>query len=70
MLSEDIKEKMAEYLVDRVEELNATILEEIGNTLKYMGTLTPSQAYKIIQDLKYGGSYQKIIKKKRCFHCF
>lgn len=63
MLSEDVKEKMAEYLVDRVEELNATILEEIGNTLRYMGTLTPSQAYKIIQDLKYGGSYQKIIKK-------
>ena len=63
MLSEDVKEKMAEYLVDRIEELNATILEEIGNTLRYMGTLTPSQAYKIIQDLKYGGSYQKIIKK-------
>jgi len=63
VLSEDVKEKMAEYLVDRVEELNATILEEIGNTLRYMGTLTPSQAYKIIQDLKYGGSYQKIIKK-------
>lgn len=63
MLSEDVKEKMAEQLVDKVEELNATILEEIGNTLRYMGTLTPSQAYKIIQDLKYGGSYQKIIKK-------
>ena len=63
MLSEDVKEKIAEQLVDRIEELNATILEEIGNTLKYMGTLTPSQAYKIIQDLKYGGSYQKIIKK-------
>ena len=63
MLSEDVKEKMTEQLVDRIEELNATILEEIGNTLRYMGTLTPSQAYKIIQDLKYGGSYQKIIKK-------
>ena len=63
MLSEDVKEKMAEQLVDKIEELNATILKEIGNTLRYMGTLTPSQAYKIIQDLKYGGSYQKIIKK-------
>ena len=63
MLSEDVKEKMAEQLVDRVEELNATILEEIGNTLRYMGTLTPSQAYRIIQDLKYGGSYRKIMKK-------
>lgn len=63
MLSEDVKEKMAEQLVDKIEELNATILEEIGNTLRYMGTLTPSQAYKIIQDLKYGGSYRKIMKK-------
>lgn len=63
MLSEEIKEKMAEQLVDRIEELNETILKEIGETLKYMGTLTPSQAYQIIQDLKYGSSYNKIIKK-------
>ena len=63
MLSEEVKEKLVEYLVDRIEELNSTILKEIGETLKYMGTLTPSQAYQIIQDLKYGSSYNKIIKK-------
>lgn len=63
MLSEEIKEKLAEQLVDRIEELNEVIINEIGETLKYIGTLTPSQAYKIIQDLKYGSSYNKIIKK-------
>lgn len=63
MLSEKVAEKLAEELVDRIEELNLTIITEIGKTIKEIGTLTPSQAYKLIQDMKYGGSYNKIIKK-------
>ena len=63
MLSEEIQEKLAEKLVDRIEELNTTILEEIGKAIKQIGTLSPTQAYKLAQTLKYGASSKKIIKK-------
>ena len=63
MLSEEIQEKMAEVLVDRIEELNTTIIEEIGRAIKQIGTLSPSQAYKLAQSLKYGASSKKIVKK-------
>lgn len=63
MLSEETQERLAEQLVDRIEELNTTILEEIGKSIKKLGTLSPSQAYRVAQALKYGSSKRKIIKK-------
>lgn len=63
MLSEKVRERLAETLVDRIEELNNTILEEIGKSIDEIGKLNTSQAYRILQDLKYGGSYNKIIRK-------
>ena len=63
MLSEETMERLAEVLVDRIEELNATILQEIGKTIKKIGTLTPSKAYQLEQILRYGGSYEKIARK-------
>lgn len=63
MLSDKVRERLAETLVDRIEELNTTILEEIGKSIKTIGGLTTSQAYQLIQQLKYGASYRKIIKK-------
>ena len=62
MLSEEAKEKLAEILVDRIEVINASILEMIGNAIKEIGDLTPSQAYQLGQILKYGGSYEEIAK--------
>ena len=52
MLSEEAKEALAEVLVDRIEELNAVILTEVGESINKVGKLTPSSAYKLIQDLK------------------
>ena len=63
MLSEQVRERLAETLVDRIEELNTTILEEIGKSIDEIGKLNTTQAYRILQDLKYGGSYTKIIRK-------
>lgn len=53
MLSEEAKEKLAEILVNRIEDVNASILETIGNAIKQIGELTPSQAYQLAQILKY-----------------
>lgn len=63
MLSENAMEKMAEILVNRTEELNAVILQEIGGAIKQIGSVKPSKAHQLGQMLKYGGSYKKIIKK-------
>lgn len=58
-MNEDI---LIERLVYRQQVANKKILEEIGKVLGEIGNLTPSQAYTIGQQLKYGGSLEKIIK--------
>lgn len=63
MLSQEVEERLAERLVDRIEEANSYILKRIGEAIKQISTLTPSQAYQIQQILKYGGTYNEIAKK-------
>ena len=53
MLSQEVEEKLAEHLVNRIEEANSYILKKIGETIKQISTLTPSQDYQIGQILKY-----------------
>ena len=63
VLSQEVEEKLAERLVDRIEEANSSILKKIGEAIKQISTLTPSQAYQISQILKYGGTYNEIAKE-------
>ena len=63
MLSQEVEERLAERLVDRIEEANSSILKKIGEAIKQISTLTPSQAYQISQILKYGGTYNEIAKE-------
>lgn len=60
MLSQETIEKLADYIVQRVEETNTNILLEIAKTLKKVKDLTPSQAQKIVNIFRYGGDYNKI----------
>ena len=50
-------------MVTRIEETNTYILKKIGEAIKQISTLTPSQAYQIGQILKYGGTYNEIAKE-------
>ena len=63
MLSQEVEEKLANILVSRIEETNTYILKRIGEAIKTISTLTPSQAYQIAQILKYGGTYNEIAKE-------
>ena len=63
MLSEELIDKVVERLVRRIEKGNEYVLEEIGNTIKQFGEITPSQAQELAQILKYGGRYDKIAKR-------
>lgn len=63
MLNQEVEERLAERLVNRIEDVNAFILKKIGEAIKEISTLSPSQAYKVSQILKYGGSYEEIAKE-------
>lgn len=63
MLRHEIEEQLAERLVNRIEEVNTEILQKIGEDIKYISTLSPSQAYQLSQIFKYGGSYEEIAKE-------
>ena len=53
MLSQEVEERLAEHLTTRIEEANTYILKKIGEAIKQISILTPSQAYQIAQILKY-----------------
>ena len=63
MLSQEVEERLAEHLTARIEEANSYILKRIGEAIKQISTLTPSQAYQLGQILKYGSTYNEIAKE-------
>ena len=63
MLSQEVEERLANHLVSRIEDTNTYILKKIGEAIKQISTLTPSQAYQLGQILKYGGTYEEIAKE-------
>ncbi len=63
MLNDVIIDKLGDRLVKRIDEGNKYVLQEIGKTLKQIKDLTPEQAQKLSNVLKYGGDYNKIATK-------
>lgn len=63
MLSDEFVERLSERLVQRYQKLNETILEKIGETVKEIGSLTPTDAMRLETILKYGGDYNKITQE-------
>ena len=63
MLSQEVEERLSEHLVNRIEEANSYIFKKIGEAIKQISTLTPSQAYQMQQILKYGSTYNEIAKE-------
>ena len=61
-MTEEIDNVVLERILRRQEKANERILKEIGKILGEIGNLTPSEAYTIGQQLKYGESLEKIVK--------
>jgi len=61
-MSEEIENVVLERILRRQEKANERILKTIGEILGEIGEMTPSEAYTIGQQLKYGESLQKIVK--------
>lgn len=63
MLDDKIINVLVDRLVSRIEQGNEYILKQMGNTIKHIGTLGPSKANQLVNILKYGGNYDKIVRK-------
>jgi len=63
MLSEEVLERVSERLVDRIETVNTNILKKMGANIKEIRKLNATQAHQLAQILKYGGSYEEILKE-------
>lgn len=63
MIDEELQERLVDQLYDRIEDLNRDILTEIGKQIKYIGTLTPTQAHKLAQITLYGENMNKVARQ-------
>ena len=63
MKNDQIIEVLIERLVQRVDKANETILRNMGEMIKELRELTPTQAHKLVQMLKYGSNYDKIVNE-------
>ena len=63
MLDDKIINVLVDRLVSRIEQGNEYILKQMGNTIRHIGTLSPSKANQLMNILKYGGNYDKIVRK-------
>lgn len=63
MLSEERMQELAEQFEERFSRVCLRILQDIGETLKETGDLTPSQAKKLQQMFTYGVDVQEMTKQ-------
>lgn len=63
MLDDKIINVLVDRLVSRIEQGNEYILKQMGNTIRHIGALSPSKANQLVNILKYGGNYDKIVRK-------
>ena len=63
MLNNEQEEKLVQVLIDRINALNEDILTIIGNRIKQIGELTPTQVHQIQQMLMYDTDIDTIVKK-------
>lgn len=63
MLNNEQEEKLVQILIDRINALNEDILEIIGNRIKEIGEMTPTQVHQINQMLMYNTDIKEIVEK-------
>ena len=63
MITDVALDLLIERYVERVYKMNRIFLKSIGESIRKIRTLTPTQAHQLVEILKYGGSYDEIVKK-------
>lgn len=62
-MNEKTIELLTERLVKRINKANEFFLIKIGESIKKIRELTPTQAQQLVQILKYGNNYEEIIQE-------
>ena len=62
-MNEETIELLVERLASRINKANEFFLIKIGESVKKIRGLTPTQAHQLIQILKYGGNYEEIVNE-------
>lgn len=63
MINEELQEKLLSVFDKRFQDYNTKVLEELGNVIKQFKDLTPSQAYKLGQQLKYNTTVKDLLNE-------
>ena len=63
MIDENTIDKLVERLIRRTEQANTYFLKQMGEYIKQIRELKPTQAQQLVQILKYDGTYDEIIKE-------
>lgn len=61
MIDEKLQEQLLEVFDKRFQDYNTKVLVELGNVIKQFKNLTPSQAYKLGQQLKYNTTVKQLL---------
>ena len=62
-MNEETIELLTERLVNRINKANEFFLIKIGESVKKIRGLTPTQAHQLVQILKYNGNYEEIVNE-------
>lgn len=63
MISDRQIDLLVERFIDRIEQANSYYLQKLGESVKKIRTLTPTQAQQLVQILKYNGNYEEIVAR-------
>lgn len=63
MLNEEKADKLMEKYYNRFNKFNTDVLKKLGETIKLFENLTPSEAYQLGQELKYGYTVKELAEK-------
>lgn len=63
MINEELQEKLLNVFDKRFQDYNTKVLEELGNVIKQFKDLTPSQAYRLGQQLKYNTTVKDLLSE-------
>lgn len=63
MIDEKLQEQLLKVFDKRFQDYNTKVLEELGNVIKQFKDLTPSQAYKLGQQLKYNTTIKDLLNE-------
>lgn len=63
MISDRQIDLLIERFIDRIEQANSYYLQKLGESVKKIRTLTPTQAQQLVQILKYNGDYEEIVAR-------